>query len=382
MARILGYGCTTAAGRSGSELWSALLAGRDPSSVADTRQWPIPSGQGFRVCRWQTPNDGLTARAILLRELLTAWDETKASIPRAALTRLMSGLRLGVVLATTKAHVDDFIWDESRPCLRGDNLTPLLDDFLRSTELSPVRKLVVSNACASSLSALFVARSWLASRSVDEVLVIAADRVGPFVTRGFECLRVLSSDGIRPFSADRSGFYLGEAAAAIVLSNKENESSLRLRGAGVDAEGFAITRPTLSGESLKRACLMIEGFARPDLIIAHGTGTRVNDQTEDRVYSDLFPDAPPLITGTKWCVGHTLGASGLIDVIAACMALKTKSVFRLATTAAADPTFLGRYLTAESSDAPSAWRRALVSSLGFGGVHAAVLIENPEESAP
>lgn len=378
MAWILGYGCTTAAGRSSADLWSALLAGRDPSSPPElchwSGGWAVPSTGAYRICRWQSQKQP-SARATLLRELLTAWGETKEAIPDTAQARLQDNARLGVVLATTKAHVDDFIWNDSRDHMQGDNLTPLLDDFLRTSKLNPTKKVVVSNACASSLSALYVARSWLESGEVDDVLVVAADLVGPFVYRGFECLRVLSPDGIRPFSADRSGFYLGEAAAALFMTRLGSEG-LYLRGVGVDAEGFAITRPTVSGESLKRACLSIPGFQTPDLIVAHGTGTKVNDQTEARVYADLFPQADsPWITGTKWCVGHTLGPCGLLDVIAACQTLKTKSVFRLANTPIIDPALQGRYLHATCLEKPAALRRALVSSLGFGGIHAAALIE-------
>jgi len=62
-------------------------------------------------------------------------------------------------------------------------------------------------------------------------------------------------------------------------------------------------------------------------------------------------------------------------VIAACQALKTKNVFRLATTPAIDPDFQGRYLHAGCEARPARLRQALISSLGFGGIHAAAVIE-------
>jgi hypothetical protein len=337
-----------------------------------------PPGTSVKICKWsgteETSASPTSARAKLKNELLSAWSEAKGSLESPVLQRIKSGSRLGVILATTKSFVDDFIWNESLDEIHGDALTPLLRDFLNLADLQPTKQIVVSGACASSLSALDLAQQWLNQREVTEVLVLATDLVGPFVYRGFECLRVLAPNGGRPFSQDRSGFYLGEAAAAIVLSSHEGGGAF-LRGVGVDAEGFAITRPSQSGESLKRACRSINGFQSPDLIIAHGTGTVVNDQIEDRVYTSLFPERP-FITGTKWCVGHTLGASGAVDVIAACEALRTQTAFRLATTSEIDPEFQGRYLHASSDlrDLPPI-SRVMISSLGFGGIHAAALVE-------
>ena len=319
-------------------------------------------------------------------ELLRTWFEAKKSVGSETLARIKTGSRLGVILATTKSFVDDFIWngspEDSLGILSNDALAPLLEDFLTASELRPAKKIIVSNACASSLSALFFAQRWLQREEVSDVLVLATDLVGPFVYRGFECLRVLSPSGGRPFSPDRSGFYLGEAAAAIVLSKFECDGPY-LRNVGVDAEGFAITRPSQSGESLKRACqsLWLGEVQDPDLIIAHGTGTVVNDQIEDRVYTELFSSRPH-ITGAKWCVGHTLGASGAIDVITACEVLRKQTAFRLATTTQVDPAFSGRYLNANSdlNELP-ALSSVLVSSLGFGGIHAAALIETKKAGA-
>ena len=347
-----------------------------------------------------------------------------------ALQRLRAGHQLGVILASTKSFVDDFIWDdlleespeksaedspeksaeESLGNLpnswqsewQEDPLSLLLKDFVALANLKPARQVAVSNACASSISALALAESWLQGDEITDVLVIAADAVGPFVIRGFETLRVLTPDAVRSFSKDRSGFHLGDAAASLVLSNHKGSATYSIRGAGVDAEGFAVTRPAQSGTSLNQACLSIDRLIEdpPELILAHGTGTKVNDQIEDHVYHEMFGhlSKPPLITATKWCVGHTLGACGLVDVIASLKILQHQKVFRMAMTDQVDLDFKNHYLTAQgaplnqngegiASVEPRADTRylmetglaelnkILVCSLGFGGIHAAVLVE-------
>ena len=374
MASILGYGCSTTAGPNSRDLWGALVGG------VDHRSFFADDGfrDGPRAFLWHE-RKGL-ARERLIRNLRSSYFEMLKQLDGFHRGRLEKGKRLGVIFASTKGDVDDFIWDPDAN-LKTDGLTPVMDEFLNSCDLLAARKVVVSNACTSGLSALFLAEKWLNETDLDDVLIISADTVGLFVLRGFECLRVLTLDAVRPFSGERTGFHLGDAAAAILVSREPGPFSIR--GVGVDAEGFAVTRPAQSGDSLKRACLMIPRLLEspPDVILAHGTATKVNDQIEDVVYTALFGqsgDSRPLVTGSKWCVGHTLGASGAVDLVVAMMMIEKNRAFALANTALADSSFHSRYLTAGTAG-PSQVSSVLVSSLGFGGIHAAAFIERGEK---
>lgn len=210
-----------------------------------------------------------------------------------------------------------------------------------------------------------------------QVLIVAADAVTPFVVRGFQALKLISSEGSKPFSGDRSGFFLGDGAACLLLSRERGCSNLMLHKVGLDSEGSAVTRPSTSGESLRRAALRIPRLLdlKPEILIAHGTGTRINDETEDLAFSALFPEEHrPVITCTKWCIGHTLAVSGALDLIAAVESLRAQKIFRLMTTDLADAKFLGRYLTKDART-PEKFSRVMISSLGFGGMHASALVE-------
>ena len=368
-SRIIGYGCTTSAGPGVGALWRALSEGVDlstPCSIGADDSRAVVRGCFFPARAGGT----LDARTLLRNELLAAWKECQAGVERAG--------RLGVILASTKGLVDDRIWQDATPQESWeDPATPVLEDFMQAASLSPLLSVCVSNACASSLGALWLAREWLTQKRVDDVLILACDLAGRFVLSGFQALGALSPERSRPFSAVRSGLQLGEATAAIYLSAREVPGHPQLLGIALDAEGYAVTRPSSSGESLSRACQQALGEWDAHLVIAHGTATRANDEAEDRALASISNLRGVPITGSKWCVGHTLGASGALDLIAACEVLKKGRAFTLANTAHADPTFTGRYLCHGQDVALPEASRVLVSSLGFGGIHAAALIGLP-----
>jgi hypothetical protein len=351
---INSYALESAAGPTVERLWSELTSKADETRREFSFHGPRPA----------------TVRQLLGDKLMSCFAQTK----------LPSG-RLGVILASTKGFSDDFIWDKNAS-LETDPLTPLLDDFIQRAELKPERKLCVSNACSSALAAMRLAQIWL-NNGLDQVLVLAADAATPFVQKGFQSLNLVTKDYPRPFATNRSGFFLGEAAACLVLSKERVKDSVRLLPVGLDTEGSAVTRPATSSASLLRACARIPGIPRAravDLIIAHGTATMINDETEDLAYSALFGDSvfKPFLTGSKWRVGHTLGASGAVDTILACEALKRNRSFALEASREIDPALKCRYLGPgmESGNL----HRILVSSLGFGGMHAAAVLEPPAEA--
>ncbi|MEQ1878116.1 MAG: beta-ketoacyl synthase N-terminal-like domain-containing protein [Bdellovibrionia bacterium] len=353
---IESYGCTSAAGPSVEDFWLGLCEGRDHSS---------PDPMGVRVCKWKETAD--SAGDDLNRQLLLAWEQCLTGLGMDSLKRVHD--RLGVIFASTKGLTDDYVWSGMPVAI--DPLAPVLRAFLDSAKLRPARQICVSNACASSLAALFLAERWLAKGAADTVLIIAADTIGPFVTRGFSALKALAPAKARPFDRNRQGFYLGDAACALLVSRGDARGAggVQVGGVALDSEGFAVTRPSAGGESLARACSKIKD--RPDLIIAHGTATPANDQIEDRVFGELYK-AP--ITSTKWSIGHTLGASGAMDMIAACEVIKRETVFTLANTTEVDPTFKSEILSKGPARKFSG-ANILVSSLGFGGTHGAALLK-------
>lgn len=374
---IVGYGCISSAGVGVKKYWDGLLSGQDHSRPMNSKDWPVKPPTTPFTCLAENRPNGLPIRTHIVNQLMQAWEELKENIGDPVHGDLGE---LGLIFASTKGCIEDFIWDPRPGDLRQDPLTPILKGFTDRAKIRPKRSLCVSNACASSHSAIYLAHRWLEKKSVQSVLVLAADFLGPFVVHGFQSLNALSSTKNKPFSKDRDGMQLGEAAVAILLSRKLT-GPLVLRNVRLFNEGYGLTRPNPNGEGLKEIYRWFEPGSSPHLIIAHGTGTFHNDLAEDCAIAAAFGNERqrPPVTNTKWSIGHTLGASGAMDFIAACESMKSQTCFEIANTSEIDPGLKANYLIKNSKHLfPKKINSVIVNSLGFGGITGALEIgESP-----
>ncbi len=152
----------------------------------------------------------------------------------------------------------------------------------------------------------------------------------------------------RPFAADRSGFVLGEGAGAIVL---EEAQAAQARGARIYAElaGFGstsdashITKPSAEGQiRAMRMALDDAGMTPREIgyINAHGTATTAGDVVETNAIKTAFGDAAAQVpvSSTKALHGHLMGATGVVEFIAALLALQHSVIPPTAHLHKADP---------------------------------------------
>src|SRR2546428_271862 len=87
--------------------------------------------------------------------------------------------------------------------------------------------MTVSTACASGATALGVAADLLRSDAADLVVAGGYDILCRFVMRGFDALRSLTRDRVRPFDRRRSGLLLGEGAALVLLARDRDAGERR-----------------------------------------------------------------------------------------------------------------------------------------------------------
>jgi len=384
MIYIKGYGCVNAAGSGANSFWNSLTKGVDNSKPADISKWPDSVLKYLelneiiqpRICQFNNRSEFSSAFEIILNNLTTAYDE--------ALSSCGDGLqsdRLGIIFASTKGITEDLIWStNSNNQNIYDTHNKVLISFCEKRNIKPTRTLCISNACASSHAAIYTANKWIKNNLVDDVIIIAADIIGPFIYSGFTSLKSLSRVKTKPFDKDRDGLQLGDGAAALILSRKKSigQNKLYIAGIELDSEGFAITKPATDGRSLLSTCtnLLNSTSKIPDLVLAHGTGTITNDAIEDTVITSLFPNSSELyVTGTKWCIGHTLGASGCMDLIAACEILSNQLCFSIANTVTRDNSMKSNYILDGKNIKPThAISNIMVNSLGFGGYHASMMV--------
>lgn len=384
---IIDYNCITAAGFGPQSLMHALYNGQSCGQPAKANTWshPLTAPGGLIALIPTEAKLSMQARQNISFNINSLWNDlwNKLSITT---QKEIQNSRLGLIFSSTKGYIEDFVSTTSEEQIQTamDPYIGLIKDFQSShAELPIVQSLAISNACCSSHVALEYIQDLFATSQVDYALLIAVDVIGPFIYNGFQSLKVLSHSKNQPFAIERDGLQLGEAIGLILLSKKKfSESSFVIKKVASETEGSSITRPSVNGQGLLRTLKTIaadDPKQKPDLVVAHGTGTKFNDLAEDQALSEFsqsmgYPSLP--ITNTKWCIGHTLGASGTIDLIAACEILKTQKVFNINSHSQKDPSLKMHYLL-KNEAVPAQIRRILITSLGFGGVHASLLLEKP-----
>jgi 3-oxoacyl-[acyl-carrier-protein] synthase II len=195
----------------------------------------------------------------------------------------------------------------------------------------------------------------------------------------------LGAAACRPYDVERSGTLLGEGAAFVVL---EPEESAAARGARVYAEiaGFAgaydanhLITPDPAGRGLTQAMerALAEGETASDdidYIAAHGSGTRLGDESEARAVRSVFGENGKLAASSvKPATGHLIGGAGALNAAVAALAVHHGTVPPTLNLEQVDPSCAGiDWVPGEAREIEV--RRALALARGFEGQNVAVLM--------
>ena len=196
----------------------------------------------------------------------------------------------------------------------------------------------ISTACSSAANAIAMGARLLRQGKLKRVVVGGTDGLCRFTTNGFNSLMILDTEWCKPFSANRAGLNLGEAAAYLVLESREDAEA---RGAEIHGlvtgwantnDAFHQTASSPDGNGAFMAmtqALEKAGLQSSDIsyINAHGTGTQNNDQSESIAIHRVFGAEKPPISSTKAFTGHTLAAAGAIEAVYSVLALKENKLF-------------------------------------------------------
>lgn len=229
----------------------------------------------------------------------------------------------------------------------------------------------VSTACTSSVVALLSAHRLITAGEADSALVLGLELANRFSSAGFGALQLLDPLAPRPLAADRVGLVLGEAVAALALGR--TAARWRLRGGANRVDGSnpaGASRHTV--ERMARAALADSGIGADDvdLIKLQAAGSPHNDAEEIAGLKAVFARLPALNT-LKASIGHTLGASGAAELalLTACI---DAGLWPAPPACVPDPDLA----VALAPECPPQLRFMLAQILGFGGGHAAVVLED------
>lgn len=190
----------------------------------------------------------------------------------------------------------------------------------------------------------------------------------------------------RPFDADRNGFVLSEGAGIVIFEELEHAKE---RGAEIFAEvvGFGttcdaghITSPDGEGRGASRAMKLALEDAKLnpdqiDYINAHGTSTPLGDKAETIAVKKIFGDHAKKvsISSTKSQVGHSLGASGGLELIFCIKAIQNSVIPPTINLDTPDPDCDLDYTPNVPKEREVTY--AMSNSFGFGGHNASIIVK-------
>jgi len=242
----------------------------------------------------------------------------------------------------------------------------------------------VATACASGTHA--IGQAFHMVRSGQAPLAIAGGTEACITVgtmKGWEALRVLSSDTCRPFSMTRSGLVLGEGSAMMVLEPREHAVKrgariyAELLGFGMSADAADLTAPDVDGGTRAMEAALHDARTNVDevdYVNAHGTGTVANDRTETAALHQVFRSCPErlAVSSSKGVLGHSLGAAGALELAATALAIDRKVIPPTANFEEPDP-------ECDLDVVPNVARqgcirKAMSNSFAFGGLNAVLVL--------
>lgn len=250
----------------------------------------------------------------------------------------------------------------------------------------------MATACASAANAIGDALKAIQAGWADVMITGGSEAaITHMGLSGFSNMRALSTRNddppraSRPFDRGRDGFVLAEGAGIVVL---ETEEVARARGArvyaellgyGMSADGTHITAPDEEGRGAARAmvaCLKDAGTNPVEVgyINAHGTSTPLGDLAETKAMKSVFGDHAKklMVSSTKSQLGHLLGASGGVELVATSLALHRGVLPPTINLDDPDPDCDLDYIPHVAREVRV--KKAMSNSFGFGGHNASLLL--------
>jgi len=345
---ITGLGCVTALAESANELFTALCEAKSGVSTIesfDTSAFPVKFGgeiRSFDVTRYIEQREGKRMDRF-----------TQFAVAAASQAVVDSGLdlskedpfRLGSIVGTGIGGIKEIEEQHIRLLEKGPRrISPFCVPRLMANAASGTIAILhglqgptfcVISACASANHAIGEAFCNIVSGRSDVILTGGSEAALTPVGLGSFCAaRSLSlrndnpQAASRPFDRDRDGFVLSEGAGILVLEEYEHAKKrnaniyAELLGYSATDDGYHITAPLPDGNGAAMAMKLALKDAginpeKVDYINAHGTSTELNDIAESSAIKTAFGEHSYklLVSSTKSCLGHLLGASGAVELI-------------------------------------------------------------------
>lgn len=282
--------------------------------------------------------------------------------------------RCGIIFSTTKGNIDALKNDDIEAYYLHNMAKKISQTIGIKTE-----PIVLSNACVSGIMAVSVAKRLIQTDKYDHFVIVGADLFSKFVFSGFQSFQAVSPKPCKPYSKNRDGITLGEAAAAIFVTKDESlldKNSYKILGDSSINDANHISGPSRTGEGLfqsvqkaiKEAGIKSDEI---DMISSHGTATNYNDEMEAQAFSRSHLAKTPLFS-LKGFFGHTLGAAGLLETV---ISLSSADENKVPSSFGFDEMGVSIPLNISAKTESKPINTVLKTASGFGGSNTAVIFQ-------
>lgn len=382
---VKGCGVVSAAGAGVQANWETLRAGKVcltyrgglfRGEVPDTTEEHLALLRDSQKI-FRKADRSLLLGALATQEAMPACQEDRHNLA------VIAGSARGATSVLEREHArflrHDRTSSTASPYSSAGTFPALISRFIASDGLS----LSLSATCATGIHAAGLGMLCLQGGLATQALCVCSEApLTPFVLDMLRSTRVLAGEEqrdsrfpLRPLHPSRTGSVIAEGAAALLLTTtRPTGRSVYVAGYGcaVDNADLSLTGVSASGAGLVLAIERALTTARIEptdiqLIIGHGSATIQGDQAEWCCYKQVFTDHIPPLRFHKWCVGHSLASSALFSTVMAHKQMQSRESFSLP--------YLSEDADSSLQATPSSdLRQVLVTSLGFGGNCAALVL--------
>ena len=402
---VTGMGSLTCLGDSVNEFWENLkngVSGIRRISQVDPESFPCKvSGevQNFMPSEWMDTKE--SKRMGRFSQLAVA--AAKEAVEQSNFIGKVKSDRIGVQIGTGSGGLPETDKQasvkENRGVMRMSPFyIPSMLANMASANISRIYGATGYNstcitACAASTQAIGEAAEIIKNNKADIVITGGSESgICEIGMGGFSTMNALTtwdgdpSKASRPFDAKRDGFAPSEGAGILILETEEHALNrgakpiAEISGFGVTSDAFHLVQPHKDGLGASKAMnLAIEdagiNIDQIDYINAHGTSTPTNDRIETLAIKNTFKDLAKKIpiSSTKSMIGHSLGASGALEIIACIKTTLENIIHPTINQENGDPDCDLNYVPniKISKDV----NYALSNSFGFGGQNACIVIK-------
>jgi 3-oxoacyl-(acyl-carrier-protein) synthase len=391
---ITGLGCVSPHGRGVPALWAGLLESRTafrPITLFDASMFRNPLAGAIAG---YPPSAAPDVPSRSLRMLADAADDALADAFGAARPAAGESLRAAAIVTGTNFGGMS-VAETALVAGRNEPAKASLDGYLFGAAAAMLAgrygiagpRLNLSLSCAAGAAAIGLAADAIRRGRAGVALACGYDELSLYVYAGLSALRAITTDTIRPFDKRRKGTLFSEGAGVVVLESAAHAAArraprvyARVLGRALNNDAYHMTAPETEARGIQlvmRAALADAGVS-PDAIHClnlHATGTPYNDAIETKAVHAVFGargrEIP--VSSIKSSIGHTMGAAGIIESIAALLTMRDGKAPPILGLDPAEKDPACDLCTPTGAPLAGRFDVVLKTSYGFGGTNAALV---------